>query len=39
MTIPKLKDELKLRNLLITGKKQELTDRLITYIDKLKSYS
>ena len=38
-TIPKLKDELKLRNLTISGKKNELINRLCEYFDRLKSYT
>ena len=39
MTIPKLKDELKLRNLPISGKKDELITRLGAHYEKIKSYS
>ena len=38
-TIPKLKDELKLRNLAISGKKNELVTRLVEYIEKLKTFN
>ena len=38
-TIPMLKDELKLRNMTISGKKQDLVTRLSDYFDKLRSYT
>ena len=39
MTIPKLKDELKLRHLPISGKKNDLITRLESHFEKIKNFS